>query len=74
MLSSLILSLVMSSTPAATNVNDFTPEVVGTKRGTVRIGTKRGTVRIGTKRGTVRIDSKNTPVDEVGTKRGTVRI
>jgi hypothetical protein len=56
MLSSLILSLVMSSTPvAAANVNDFNPEVTGTKRGTVRIGTKRGTVRIGTKRGTVRI-------------------
>ena len=65
MLSSLILSLVRSSTPAVTNVNDFNPEVVGTKRGTVRIGTKRGTVRI---------DSKNITVEEVGTKRGTVRI
>jgi len=56
MLSSLILSLVMSSTPAVTNVNDFNPEVVGTKRGTVRIDSKNITVEeVGTKRGTVRI-------------------
>ena len=74
MLSSLILSLVMSGTPATADVNTLNVQEVGTKRGTVRIGTKRGTVRIehnklnvdeaGTKRFTVRI----------GTKRGTVRI
>ena len=74
MLSSLILSLAMSSTPAATNVNDFNPEVIGTRPGTVRIGTRPGTVRIGTRPGTVRIDAQDIKVEEVGTRPGTVRI
>jgi hypothetical protein len=65
MLSSLILSLAMSTTPAEMNVNDFNIEEAGTRRGQVRIndqkldvtevGTRRGQVRIGTRRGQVRI-------------------
>ena len=55
MLSSLILSFAMSTTPAA-NVDTFTIEETGTKRTQVRINTQELTVKeVGTKRTQVRI-------------------
>lgn len=75
MLSSLILSLTMSTSPAPViESNDVFIEQAGTKRNQVRIGTKRNQVRIGTKRNQVRIDMVNPEILEAGTKRNQVRI
>jgi hypothetical protein len=66
MLSSIILSFTMSTspTPAISN-EDFLIETAGTKRTQVRIGTKRTQVRI---------NSQGLDIEEVGTKRTQVRI
>jgi hypothetical protein len=57
MLSSLILSFAMSTTPVAVdNINTLISEEIGTRRGTVRISQEQlNTVEAGTRRGTVRI-------------------
>ena len=66
MLSSIILSFAMSTTPNTEITNDaFIVEEIGTKRSQVRIGTKRSQVRINTQELTV---------EEIGTKRSQVRI
>jgi hypothetical protein len=65
MLSSIILSLAMSMSPAtAIETNNLQAEEANHKRGTLRINHKRGTLRINHKRGTLRINHK----------RGTLRI
>ena len=74
MLSSIILSVVMSVSPApAIDTNDLQEQEIiqqdslnqiNKKRGTLRINKKRGTLRINKKRGTLRINKK----------RGTLRI
>lgn len=65
MLSSLILSLVMSATPADVNTNDFNIEEAGTRKGQVRIGTRKGQVRI---------NEQELDITEIGTRKGQVRI
>lgn len=73
MLSSLILSLTMSTTPApAVDTSAVIVEQAGTKRASVRIGTKRAAVRIDAKAPS-RVGTKRASV-RIGTKRASVRI
>ena len=69
MLNSIILSLVMSISPASsidsvTNATDLQTQEVNQKRGTIRMNQKRGTIRMNQKRGTIRMNQK----------RGTIRM
>ena len=74
MLSSIILSMAMSASPAPIqDIQNLDIENVDKKRGTLRIDKKRGTLRIDKKRGTLRIDKKRGTL-RIDKKRGTLRI
>ena len=75
MLSSIILSFAMSTTPAVANVTNLYVEEIGTRRGQVRISNEGLNVtEVGTRRGQVRINNEKLSVTEIGTRRGQVRI
>ena len=56
MLSSIILSLVMSTSPAsAIDTNDLQTQEVNQEHNLIQINKKRGTIRMNKKRGTIRM-------------------
>ena len=73
MLSSLILSLVMSTSPAEINTNNINIEEAGMRPGAARIGMRPGAARIGMRPGAARIGMRPGAA-RIGMRPGAARI